>query len=76
MNCTADLLLVFEWDETAYGTGRSNIGNGMECIFSVLLLTVPEAILSHKKKLGADQLCSLFTVLLLAAPEAVCPIHK
>ena len=48
MDCTADLLLVILWDETASGTARSNIGNGMECIFSVLLLAVPEAVLSHK----------------------------
>ena len=47
MNCTSDLLLVFEWVKTACGTARSNIGNGMECIFSVLLLAVAEAVWSH-----------------------------
>ena len=49
MDCTADLLLVFVLDETPSGTARSNIGNGMECIFSVLLLAVPEVVLSHAK---------------------------
>ena len=49
IDCTADLLLVFAWYETASGTARSNIENGMECTFSVLLLIVPEAVLSHTK---------------------------
>ena len=49
MDCTADLLLVFVWDKTASGTARSNIGNAMECIFSVLLLPVLEAVLSYTK---------------------------
>ena len=49
MECKADLLLVFVWDKTSSGTARSNIGNGMECIFSVLLIAVPEAVSSHTK---------------------------
>ena len=43
------ILLTFVWDETASGTVRSNRGNGMECVFSVLLLAVPEAVSSHIK---------------------------
>ena len=41
MDCTADLLLNFVWYETASGTARSKT--------SVLLLTVPEVVLSHTK---------------------------
>ena len=33
MDSTADLLVVFVWDETASVTTRSNIGNEMECTF-------------------------------------------
>ena len=41
MDCTADLLLPFVWDETASGTARSKT--------SVLLYTLPEAVSSHTK---------------------------
>ena len=40
------LLLVFVWDETASGTARRNIAE-LSCLFSVFLLAVPEAVLSH-----------------------------
>ena len=50
MACTAVLLLVFVWDKTASGTVRSILGNGMNCIFSVLLLAVQEVVSSHTKK--------------------------
>ena len=49
MDCRADLLLVFLWDETASGTARSNIENGLSCLLSVLLLAVSEAFLSNTK---------------------------
>jgi hypothetical protein len=39
MDCTADVLLTFVWDETASGTARSKT--------YVWLLTVPEAVLCH-----------------------------
>ena len=49
MDCTGVLLLVFVWDEAASGTARSNIGNELSSLLSVLLLAVPEAVLSHTK---------------------------
>ena len=52
MDCIGDLLLVFVWDKTASGTARSNIGNGIECILSVLLLAVPGAVSSHIKTMS------------------------
>ena len=39
MDFTADLLLTFVWDKAASGTARSKT--------SLVLLTVPEAVLSH-----------------------------
>ena len=42
------ILLVLVWDETASGTARSNVAE-LNCLFSVLLLAVPEAVSSHTK---------------------------
>ena len=64
MNCTADLLLTFVWDETASGTARSKT--------SVLLLTVPEAVLSHTKARSRSAVQSInFEQNLCLAPR--CP---
>ena len=55
------MLLTFVWDKTASGTARSKT--------SVLLLTVPEAVLSHTKTRSRSGVQSI--KLLLAVPEAV-----
>ena len=70
MDCTADLLLVLEWDKTASGTARSKTEN-RQLSLAMLLLAVPEAVSSHTKTRRRYQLCSSFSVLLLAVPEAV-----
>ena len=62
IDCTADLLLVFVWYKTASGTARSNIGNGLECIFSVLLLAVPEAVSSHAKTRSRSAVQSILSL--------------
>ena len=62
MDCTVDLLLVFVWDETAFGTARNNIRNGMECILSVLLLVVPEAVSSHTKTRSRSPVQSILSL--------------
>ena len=49
MDCTADLILVLVWDETASGTARSKTEN-RQVSSAMLLLAVPEAVLSNKKK--------------------------
>ena len=41
---------------------ESNIGNGMECILSVLLLAVPEAVSSHTKMRSRSAVQSIFCV--------------
>ena len=64
MDCTADLLLTFVWDETVSGTARSKT--------SVLLLTVPEAVLSHTKARSRSAVQSInFEQNLCLAP--LCP---
>ena len=50
IDCTADLLLVFVWDETASGTVWSKTDNINFIPFPTLLFPVPEAVLSHTKK--------------------------
>ena len=70
IDCTADLLLVLKWDETASGTVRSKTEN-RQLSSAMLLLAVPEAVSSHTKLRSRYQLCSSFSVLLLAVPEAV-----
>jgi hypothetical protein len=70
MDCTADLLLVLVWDETATGTARSKTETRY-LSSAMLLLAVPEAVSSHTKARSRDKLCSSFSVLLLAVPEAV-----
>ena len=62
MDCTADLLLVFVWDESASGTARSNIGNGMECISFVLLLAVPEAVSLNTKPRSRSAVQSILSL--------------
>ena len=62
MDCTADLLLVFVWDKTASGTARSNIGNGMECLFSVLLLPVTEVVSSHTETRSRSAVQSILSL--------------
>ena len=47
MDCTADLLLIFLWEKTASGTARSKTDNIYFIPFPMLLLPVPEAVLSH-----------------------------
>ena len=42
------LLLNFVWDKTATRIARSNIAE-LSCLFSVLLLAVPESVSSHPK---------------------------
>ena len=46
---------------------------GYVWITNIMLLPVPEAVLSHN---GADQLCSLSSVLLFAVPEAVSSLKE
>ena len=62
MHCIADLLLVFVWDKTASGTARSNKGNGLSCLLSVLLLAVPEVVLSHTKTRSRSVVQSILSV--------------
>ena len=62
MDCTADLLLVFVRDETACGTARSNIGNILSFLLSVLLLAVPEAVLSHTKTRSKSAVQSILSL--------------
>ena len=61
------MLLTFLWDKTASGTARRKT--------SVLLLTVPEAVLSDTKARSRSAFQSINfeqnSVLLLAVPEAV-----
>ena len=64
------MLHAFVWDETASGTARRKT-DIRQLSSAMLLLAVPEAVLSHKKTRSRDQLCSSFSVLLLAVPEAV-----
>ena len=46
MNCTADLLLIFCMErDCLWDSKEQHLGNEMECILSVLLLPVPEAVL-------------------------------
>ena len=74
MDCTADLLLVFVWGETASGTARSNIGNGMECLFFFWLLTVLEVVSSHTKR----SISAVQSILILAprCPRGSLVPHK
>ena len=44
MDCTADLLLVFVWDKTAFGTAWSKTDNRHSIQFPMLLLAVPGAV--------------------------------
>ena len=69
-DCTTDLFLIFVWEETASGTPRSKIGNGMDIyIFFCSSLSQTQSRPIHKQE--ADQLCSPFSVLLFAVTEAV-----
>ena len=68
MDCTADLLLVFVWDEAASGTVRSE---GMEWYICPLFFSsLSQRQSCPIQKQGADRLCSSLSVLLLAGPEA------
>ena len=58
MDCTADLLLVFVWDKTA----GSKLKNIHSIPFPMLLLTVPEAVLSHTKTRSRSAVQSIFCV--------------
>ena len=62
MDFKADLFLVFVWDKTDSGTARSNIGKGMECIFSVFLLAAPEAVSSHSKTRSRSAVRSILSL--------------
>ena len=61
MDYTADLLLAFVWDKTASGTARSKTET-RQLSSAMLLLTVPEAVLSHTKTRSKDMLCSKFSI--------------
>ena len=62
MDCTADLLLIFVWDETASETARSKTENIHSFPFSTLLLAVPEAVLSHTKTRSRSAVQPIFCV--------------
>ena len=62
MDCTADLLLVFVWDETAFRTARSKTENRHYIPFLMMLLAVPEAVLAHTKTRSRSAVQFIFCV--------------
>ena len=62
-----DLLLNLVWDKTASGTARNKTENKHSISLPMLLLAVPEAILSHTKTRSRSAVQSIFC----AAPR--CP---
>ena len=72
MDCTADLLLVFVWVKTA----GSKIKNIHSIPFPMLLLTVPEAVLSHTKNEEQISCAVNFLCCSLLSHRQSCPIQK
>ena len=62
MDCTADLLLVLVWDETASGTARSKTESRQLSPFPMLLLAVPEAVSSHTKTRSRSAVQSILSL--------------